>query len=436
MEFTEKEILSALSYEPKLRPYVWEENYNAIIATKTTTKAITPLRKSIGANRQSSLGHLEIMPLEVIWNILGNLDFPSILRFSHISIRGRAVVKSQPEFKQILLSAGHILGVLSKVGVHERFSVFELHAELRSDRCAFCEYRYGDFLFVLLAKRCCYACISRHPALQLMSWADIEDIFSLTLEDMGHLPNIGRLRDGNRHNTFTCVGSAREFAIKEHGGIDTMSAMLNAKLHSLSLRPTWSIRFRLEEYEMFYKASLNPCRRDTFTLPPLLRGWYNSMGAVYFPSISGKQVEKGLYCRGCERSNVIWGARRRSSGPHYSSDSHLCAFSRTEFLEHAKSCSKAREIIVARLAEQARERRAKRWAKEWANLHPLSHAAKALKSRYYHYAGHGDIVGKWFASQEQRERTRSATKRKKQNGKRWAKELASLSNTLSKSPCT
>jgi hypothetical protein len=60
-------------------------------------------------------------------------DFQYLLRVSHVSLRGRAIVKSLPAYRNLLEYAPHALAALGRTRLISLHSIATLHATLNLD---------------------------------------------------------------------------------------------------------------------------------------------------------------------------------------------------------------------------------------------------------------------------------------------------------------
>jgi hypothetical protein len=110
---------------------------------------------SIHRKRQSSLGQLDSIPLELLHECLAYLDIVSLQRLFRVSLHGNLVAGSLPLLKKLAQATRNALDVLSKARLLGLHSINTLYAALQSDRCISCG-SYGPFLLLLPAQRCCY----------------------------------------------------------------------------------------------------------------------------------------------------------------------------------------------------------------------------------------------------------------------------------------
>ena len=107
-------------------------------------------------------------------------------------------------------------------------------------------------------------------------------------------------------------------------------------------------------------APLQQLREDNNHAAPKGKDLFGGMGCAPFSSMVGHTIENGLWCRGCELTYSLFRSRQLDSrlmslltAPECDSDCivremEYRAMSRAEFLEHAKHCHSAEEVVTKR----------------------------------------------------------------------------------------
>lgn len=353
-EFSKEELLSNLSHRPR---YI----LNGVISVDESTKPTFP---KIERNVQTSMGLLDNLPLELLHATFNYLDLQSLSRVSRVSLRGKAVIESLPAYRDLSLSARHIFATLSRARVIGLHSAAALHGALRSDRCTSCG-KYGAFLFILSSERCCFVCLSRNQSFWMIPLAVAGDCFDLTQKDLKALPTMRSIPgkyfvqhriSRQRSIRLTSVKAAKELALKVHGSIEAMASNLAAKRMHIT-------RTSYHKTRWLQGAPLQPLSQDPWTLEIISNtptDDFCGMGSVPFPSMSGSSIENGLWCRGCERTFELYRSQKLDRSVvsrlvplncepfQFFRGMQYCARSEAEFLEHAKHCYSATEVITKR----------------------------------------------------------------------------------------
>lgn len=355
-ECPEEEVLSHLAHRPS---YILK---GAIALHGPVAPALSSFQRTF----KSSIGRLDNLPVELLHETLNYLDLRSLCFLSRASVRGKAIVESLPAYRDVLSHAGHVLHTLSRTKVIGMHSVARLHSALCTDRCASCG-NYGAFLFLLSADRCCFACLLMNQSLWMIPPTLARDCFDLTKHDskalpiLRSIPGVYSVRNKisrKRPILLTSVGAAKELALRVHGSTKALENISAAKQSHMSIQ-----NFR--KYTRLVAAPLEPLSQDPLTLDHtsnIPQDEFNGMGHVPYPSMSKcGTVENGLWCRGCERTFEIYRSRGldqaviSSMVPHganitfqYIMGMQYRARSRSEFLEHAKQCHSAKEVLAKR----------------------------------------------------------------------------------------
>ncbi|KAF2018966.1 F-box domain-containing protein [Aaosphaeria arxii CBS 175.79] len=355
--FTKEQILQHLASRPR-----W-----LIEGVITINNKEKPVFSKLRPRNSSSIGALHCLPLELLHEILGYLDLQSLLRISLVSRHGHAIVEPLPAFRHLLSSAGHVFRTLTKTKVIGLHSVYTLNSILRSDRCVSCGF-YGPFLSLPTAERCCHVCLFENRSLWMITLERARDIFVLSRKDMKTLPvmlsvpghyHIRFETSRKRQFSLTSIRAVKALALKVHGSYDALSAAFAAKHQALAVK---SVPLKtLQRYSQVQEAPLQQLSQDPITFRStanVVIDKFCGMGTIPFPSISESGVENGIWCRGCElTSNSLWRRQDFTSriSLTVSEPDRFCrglayrTHSEAEFLEHAKHCYSASEVIMQKL---------------------------------------------------------------------------------------
>lgn len=353
-QFSQEEVLGHLAYRPH---YILRR---VILVDESAKLSFSNIQR----NCQSSIGRLDELPIELLHAIFEILDLESLSRVSRVSLRGKNIVESLPAYRDLLLSAGHIFRILSRTRVINRHSSATLHAALHADRCVSCG-DYGAFLFLLTFERCCIACISGNQSLWMVPLSVAGDCFNLTKTELKTLPTMRSIPrkysvknsvSRQRPIRLTSVKAAKERALQVHGSIDAMARSLAEKRPHMTLTKFYKTRWLQD-------APLQPLSQDPLTLEYVSNtpnDDFCGMGCVPFPSMTGSNIETGMWCRGCERTSQLYHDQKLNASEvswlvppgcetyRYMNGIQYRARSEAEFLEHAEHCYSAREVITRR----------------------------------------------------------------------------------------
>ena len=351
---SQQELLSHLAHRPR----------HIIDGVISVNESVTLSFPKIDRDCQSSLGRLDVLPIELLLITFNYLDLQSLSRISRVSLHANKAVQSLPTYRDLLSITGHVFQVLSLTRVISLHSVGTLHATLLSDQCVSCG-NYGPFLFLISADRSCFACLSRNRSLWMTPLSVVDCCSNLTQRDLKTLPTMRSIPGqysvestipSHRPIRLTSVRAAKELALKKYGSDEALARNLEAK--NLD-------RTKIQYYQLrwFHDAPLELFENEHLSLQDLSNTpnhIFCGMGAIPFPSMSRNGVENGLWCRGCEWTHQHFGRQRlndavmsRVAPPGYDTWRFLLemqhrAYSVADFLKHARYCYSAREVIASR----------------------------------------------------------------------------------------
>ena len=352
MDLQDADIFLHLSHRPR-------HILSGVISVDESTKLA-----STTIQRDSLLGRLDNLPLEVLHESLAYLDLQSLWRLSRVSLRGKAVVESLHEYGKLAKFAAHTFKILKQARILGLHSVSTLYAALYSERCISCG-AYGAFLFLLFAERCCFACLVDNQSLWMISLPLARECFGLTKQQVKALPVMWSIPGKYcvPHNVshqksirLSSVKAAKELALKVHRSLEELATTY--PLDSWNL-PT----HKMDMFTWYRQAPLDLLSQDSLTITDARtrpRDGFCGMGSIPFPSLlSGStEPEQGLWCRGCEFTykecaieEMDHSTLSRLVPPHvFHVDQFLLrmqyrAWSKAGFLQHAKRCYSAAEVI-------------------------------------------------------------------------------------------
>ncbi|KAB5547158.1 F-box domain-containing protein [Coniochaeta sp. 2T2.1] len=306
-------------------------------------------------DRVSSLGILDRLPPEIMSIVLGMLDIQSVVRFARVSSPGNSCVQSHRAYRDLATFAPQVLSALGRVGLIGLHSVADLHAVLRTERCAAC-VEFGAFLFLPTGERCCWECLRYNPSFRMLLPNKAMRVFGLSQRHLERLPTLHVIPGGYgisadpapENCRLVSVQAAKALGLEVHGSASKLTQAMARRCRSARL----SVEGRFLQSEPVVASQ----GQDLLLLPSqgnLSNDEYFGMASIPFPSLSKSgRIEDGLWCRGCaltlrryhllprdvlaavvpanvEPQRVMIGLERR-------------ARSKEAFLNHVKSCYGAR----------------------------------------------------------------------------------------------
>ena len=118
----------------------------------------------------TSLGCLDVLPLEMLHEICQLLDIKSLFRFRQVNLRAQDVVCAIRIYRIIITYALETLCASLRTHIASWFILRDLFDVLCARDCPLCG-SFGGFIFFPTFTRCCFPCIKTAPQLRLVSLA-------------------------------------------------------------------------------------------------------------------------------------------------------------------------------------------------------------------------------------------------------------------------
>lgn len=147
-------------YRPKLI-------YKACLDPKLSVPVKSSLASPFLRNPYTNLGHLSILPLEILSHILLLLPIPSLLTFRNTNQRARIITSSLPEYRLITNHALSTLQALLHTQVAQHLTLASLSHLLRQNNCHTCG-NYGMYLYLPLLQRTCNRCYNMDDSFKIL----------------------------------------------------------------------------------------------------------------------------------------------------------------------------------------------------------------------------------------------------------------------------
>ncbi|KAI0874179.1 F-box domain-containing protein [Hypoxylon argillaceum] len=238
--------------------------------------------KSIEAHFQnsvSSLGILDRLPVELLYEVLKSLDLQSTILFSRVSIQGKNIVYSFPAYRDTKLLHLH--------------SASKLHNALRNERCTTCP-EYGVYLFLPTCEKCCWQCLRSNLTRQVVSLTAAAKTFALS-------PKMKLYR-------LVSIHAAKELVMSIYGSAE------NAIKAIIRRQPNEQTESTAKYLQAIFSDST--CL-DSLIIPDQGNAAvdrYFGMASIPFPLLTTPDiVEHGLWCKGCEWTYKQYKDRRLST---------------------------------------------------------------------------------------------------------------------------
>lgn len=325
-----------------------------------------------------------ILPLELNHYIAESLDLQSISRVTRVSAWCKASIERLPAYQALLQHAPEALAALGRTGLAPHVTVGAVYAALLADRCAYCAWRFGGFLFLPTCERVCFDCLRDDARLLLTTPAAAGHWLGLGAAQLRRLPALRSLCGTygtkpparvvwRRRLALVSARQAKVLALALHGSPER----LDAYMASVAPCPDEGGNARTPRAVRVF----NLLRRlpvgsdDGRALGPLPLDElddFAGLAAIRLPALrlrrDGRRVaERGHLCRGCQvsftsqwRSPMVQAEQRmarflvdadgRSGAAAIDVPAALLALktrlrTRTEFLDHVRRCYGARLML-------------------------------------------------------------------------------------------
>ena len=376
-DYSDDEIIEELSTEPLALMQ------NSVISSSFNKPVTTNLLQE----RQSSLGQLDILPIEIQHSILLDLDLQSLCHLRLTSYRDRIIVDTCVPLVNLVTHASNTLRTLSQTRTLSYHTLRTLHQALTSRKCEFC-HDFGPFLFMLTCQRACSNCLLRSPLTRLIPQNYLkDDVNSSSLKELPTLSimpawyvNGQRSRDDPSREEveeLVLASSAIEVTLtwEAYYAIEGMRETYGDE----PIAEDWNYDQANSEVERTRRSQRSPLVRNI--PPPLFPSYvfyasnastdpdlepedqqylfkfvdrYRCAGGTPFPVLDPRtgNVDEGYWCLGCHNAFQIW-RREELDGGSFGFDSSWETYLRMEqgelrawdskgFVDHVRECENVR----------------------------------------------------------------------------------------------
>ncbi|KAG5640339.1 hypothetical protein DXG03_009175 [Asterophora parasitica] len=332
--------------EQMLESLTYRRTYNGETIAPMDTDAVAE-RISEKRSPTSSIGELQILPLELLYLLfeLSDLQAPVHLRLT--CRRARMLVDASPSYRCLRIHTPHVICILLRVGIASHFTVSYIAELLHSDsRCSRCG-RFGSFLYIPECVRCCYSCMRFHRSTVPMTKADSMAAFGLTARTIATLPVMttvpgtygGGLRaERSRPIQLLSPALARAAAELQHGGKEYLVAYIEGKGTQAKRKYDKRVTSRLA------LLALNPPEydQDGNLAGPDWDDVKRYMAAMPFPYLDPSlgDIHDGMSCKGCRHALDNCSSSSRAEIYHRV----YRAYTVDGFFEHYVVCKEAQHL--------------------------------------------------------------------------------------------
>jgi hypothetical protein len=139
-----------------------------------------------------SLGSFDILPLEVLYMILPQLDIQSLLSLQRTNRQVYDAVHELPQLKAIIQHSPDVLRGILSTETAPFIQCQQLFDKLTSSSCESCSH-FGGYLYLLTCTRVCFSCFTQLPRYRPILRLHARRQFRLSTNDVRRLPQLNSL---------------------------------------------------------------------------------------------------------------------------------------------------------------------------------------------------------------------------------------------------
>ncbi|KAK3337776.1 hypothetical protein B0T19DRAFT_82409 [Cercophora scortea] len=137
---------------------------------------------------KTRVGQLDRLPIELINQVLGMLDIPTLTNFRRVNQRAMHLVDSLPQYRRLWTFCPNILRAAISINAAS-FSCETLFQTLTREKCESCG-SFGGYLYLITCKRVCYFCFTRRKEYFPVSLTLAARQAKLQKKAFSHLPQV------------------------------------------------------------------------------------------------------------------------------------------------------------------------------------------------------------------------------------------------------
>lgn len=283
----------------------------------------------------TTLGDLDVLPTELLWQILPQLDLKTLRLFRHVNHRATDVVHSMPEYQIISKYAPSAFEGAVLIGSASFVTCQALCKTLYSGKCEDCD-DFGKYLYMITCKRVCYNCATSNWEYEPLRRSHAIFRFGLDPASVKELPQM-RCIPGQYANKPHSLSdktllidarSAYRAGIAQHGSRKKMKEYTAAQEKQRE-EENERARARYRETLQSHPQAFNPRPRlqATAETRTAYRESFRFASLVTTPwiDLKAKKLEWGFRCRHCNPRGPIRAiaSTRRRLFTDYSFEHHL-----------------------------------------------------------------------------------------------------------------
>lgn len=184
---------------------------------------------------KTSVGQLDLLPDELIDQVLRMLDIPTLTTFRRVNQRAMHFVDSLPPYRRLWTSCPNVLRAVISINAAS-FSCETLFEALTREKCESCRL-FGGYLYLITCKRVCYLCFTSRKEYFPVSLTLATRHAKLPKKALNHLPQVHSLP--GRYTASAKLSRYRMTLIDRQALLDLSgdSEMLNKRADHKSTEP-------------------------------------------------------------------------------------------------------------------------------------------------------------------------------------------------------
>lgn len=322
----------ALSLAQQIKEFGYQWQEKDFILDDNLPNPRTPSdERCIPPASEAHLGTLDLLPLELLHDIVAQLDVHNLTAFGHANRRALEIVESLPLYKTITKHASNIIRGVQAIEAGRGMMLETLYEALCTAECERCSY-FGGYLYILTCKRFCYDCFTKSERSLPMKEDRAIRMFGFdrrildALPRMRNIPGTYSLFQKERKEKVNYVDSGSAHSLYEV--ISTMeqepSDISTQELQELSKR---AARTRAERSQSRFPVKMSydfDSHEDARFMAVVRVPWLNKATG---------DLEWGINCSACKKY-----LNRRFQPPYFAPEYTVASFG-----EHLGAYSKIRD---------------------------------------------------------------------------------------------
>lgn len=257
-----------------------------------------------------TLGRMQALPVEILFEILLCLDLRSLFMFRQVNLRARQVASAVPGYQPLITHALQAICVILRTKIAAWYTLKDVFSVLCTRDCPQCD-AFGGFVFLPLLERCCLRCLTSSPRFRVLPAAEIKKLLGIS---QAHLRQSVPLL-----HTIPGIYSMDESSRKRRMYIVAVKQVFTAYTFP---RTSASV------------AATAPTNRAHAVLR------YMAGTTLPYVNVESGEVQRGLCCSGCQI--LIEGGT--TPNPTEDLARRDCVYSKTGFLDHFPHCPEAQKL--------------------------------------------------------------------------------------------